>query len=120
MQNTKFSDKIAQAMNDFSFYVLGPIIKARGLNDNKVVDGIKVIDYDGFVDLTTEHLTVQSWLNFYLTRIREDSRMPLEVNGKSFETDEEGYLANLSDWQPDLAEAMAAADGAELEENHWK
>ena len=27
--------------------------------------------------------------------------MPLEVNGKSFETDEEGYLANLNDWQPE-------------------
>ena len=46
--------------------------------------------------------------------------MPLEVNGKSFETDEEGYLANLNDWQPDLAEAMASADGAELSENHWE
>lgn len=46
--------------------------------------------------------------------------MPLEVNGKSFETDEEGYLATLSDWQPELANAMAEADGAELEENHWE
>ena len=46
--------------------------------------------------------------------------MPLEINGKSFETDEEGYLANLSDWQPELAEAMATADGAELGENHWE
>ena len=46
--------------------------------------------------------------------------MPLEVNGKSFETDEEGYLANLSDWQPELADAMAVADGAELGENHWE
>ena len=40
--------------------------------------------------------------------------MALEVNGKSYETDEEGYLANLNDWQPELADAMAAADGAEL------
>lgn len=62
MQNTKFSDKIKQATSDFSFYVLGPDIKARGLSNSKVVDGIKVIDYDGFVDLTTEHTTVQSWL----------------------------------------------------------
>ena len=46
--------------------------------------------------------------------------MPLEVNGQSYETDEEGYLANLNDWQPDLAEAMAAADGAELSDNHWE
>ena len=62
MQNTKFSDAVKQAMNDLSFYVLGPDIKARGLNDSNVVDGIEVIDYDGFVDLTTEHKTVQSWL----------------------------------------------------------
>ncbi len=62
MKNTKHSDTVANAMSDISFYVLGPDIKARGLNDSNVIDGIKVIDYDGFVDLTTEHHTVQSWL----------------------------------------------------------
>ena len=62
MQNTKYSEKITRAMNDFSFYVLGPDIRARGLSDSNVVDGIKIIDYDGFVDLTTEHEMVQSWL----------------------------------------------------------
>ena len=62
MQNTKHSNAVTEAMADVSFYVLGPDIKARGLNDGNVIDGIKVIDYDGFVDLTTEHKTVQSWL----------------------------------------------------------
>lgn len=62
MQNTRFSEKITQAMNDFSFYVLGPDIKARGLGDDKVIDGIQVVDYNDFVDLTAEHDTVQSWL----------------------------------------------------------
>ncbi len=46
--------------------------------------------------------------------------MSLEVSGKSYETDEEGYLADLSQWQPELAEAMASADGAELGEFHWE
>jgi len=46
--------------------------------------------------------------------------MALEVNGQSFETDEEGYLANLNEWNPELAEAMAGVDGAELSENHWE
>lgn len=46
--------------------------------------------------------------------------MPLEVNGKSYETDEEGYLANLSEWMPELGDAMAKADGAELSNNHWE
>ena len=34
--------------------------------------------------------------------------MPLEVDGQSYETDEEGYLANLNDWKPELGE------------NHWE
>ena len=46
--------------------------------------------------------------------------MALEVNGKTYETDEEGYLANLSEWTPELATAMAAADGAELTDAHWE
>ena len=31
--------------------------------------------------------------------------MSIEVNGKVLETDEEGYLANLSDWEPGVAAA---------------
>ncbi len=46
--------------------------------------------------------------------------MPIEANGKSYETDEEGYLADLTQWNPDLATAMAKADGADLDENHWE
>lgn len=46
--------------------------------------------------------------------------MVLEINGRSYETDEEGYLTNLSDWKPELAEAMARADGTELGDNHWE
>jgi len=62
MQNTKFSEKVSQAMSGLSFYVLGPDIKARGLSEKKVIDGIKVVDYNDFVDLTAEHNAVQSWL----------------------------------------------------------
>lgn len=46
--------------------------------------------------------------------------MSLEVNGKTLDTDEEGYLANLSDWSHELAEAMARMDGCDLTENHWE
>ncbi|MDE0250220.1 MAG: sulfurtransferase complex subunit TusB [Gammaproteobacteria bacterium] len=62
MQNTKFSERIAQAMHDFSFYVMGPDVKARGLGEDKLINGIQVVDYNGFVDLATEHDAVQSWL----------------------------------------------------------
>ena len=45
--------------------------------------------------------------------------MPIEVNGKSLETDEEGYLANLNDWEPAVAEAMASAEDCQLTDEHW-
>ena len=44
----------------------------------------------------------------------------IETNGKSYETDEEGYLADLSQWDEHIAKAMAEADGAELTDNHWE
>ena len=46
--------------------------------------------------------------------------MALELNGNSYDTDEEGYLVNLSDWSDELANEMAKADGAELGDNHWE
>jgi len=46
--------------------------------------------------------------------------MAIEVNGKSYETDEEGYLSNLNDWNKDIAEVMAKEDGADLGDNHWE
>jgi tRNA 2-thiouridine synthesizing protein B len=62
IRGTKAADKITQAMTSFSFFVLGPDIRARGMNEEQVIDGIKVIDYGGFVDLVAEHDNVQSWL----------------------------------------------------------
>ena len=46
--------------------------------------------------------------------------MGIEVNGKVLETDEEGYLANLNEWEPAVAEAMAKEDDTELGEFHWE
>jgi len=45
-----------------SFYVLGPDIAARGLNNGSLADGIEVVDYGGFVDLVTKHEVAQAWL----------------------------------------------------------
>ncbi|ABI57004.1 TusE/DsrC/DsvC family sulfur relay protein [Alkalilimnicola ehrlichii MLHE-1] len=46
--------------------------------------------------------------------------MAIEVNGTTIETDEEGYLTNLEEWSPELAELMAQEDDLELTENHWE
>ena len=45
--------------------------------------------------------------------------MAIEVNGKSLETDEEGYLANINEWEPGVAEVMAKEDELELTDEHW-
>jgi len=62
LKNTSASDKVSKAMEGITFYVLGPDLAARGMTEDQVIDGIKVIDYDGFVDLTTEHDNFQAWL----------------------------------------------------------
>ena len=46
--------------------------------------------------------------------------MAFELNGKTYETDEEGYLANLSEWDSDVAAHMAKEDDCDLSENHWE
>ena len=46
--------------------------------------------------------------------------MSFEIDGKVYETDEEGYLANLSEWNKDVAAQMATDDDCDLDDNHWE
>ncbi len=43
-------------------YALGPDLKARGIGSDKLIDGIEVVGFDGFVNLAAENDKVQSWL----------------------------------------------------------
>jgi tRNA 2-thiouridine synthesizing protein E len=45
--------------------------------------------------------------------------MTYEVNGKVFETTENGYLVSPDDWTREVAEAIAAAEGVTLTPDHW-
>ena len=42
------------------------------------------------------------------------------MGGKILETDDDGYLENISDWSTTVAETMAANDSIELTEEHWE
>ena len=55
MDGTAVNGKLVDASNRLQFYVLGPDLTARGLSEENVMDCIEVVDYDGFVDLVTEH-----------------------------------------------------------------
>ena len=61
MKGTAVSEMVQQAMGDVTVYALEPDVKARGVAE-KMMDGIKLVDYAGFVDLATENDKVQSWL----------------------------------------------------------
>jgi len=43
-------------------FALGPDLAARSIGEDKVADGVKVVDYAGFVDLVEAKDKVQSWL----------------------------------------------------------
>ena len=54
--------KAAGLLNGLEVAVLGPDLAARGIAEDKLLDGVDVIDYGGFVDLVTASDNVQSWL----------------------------------------------------------
>jgi len=61
VSGTAVSTRVQEAMGKVSIYALKPDIEARGMQ-NRVMDGIRLVDYGGFVDLVTEHNAVQSWI----------------------------------------------------------
>ena len=46
--------------------------------------------------------------------------MGIEVNGITYETDEEGYLMNLSEWTEDIANAIAKTENVDMSTSHWE
>ena len=44
----------------------------------------------------------------------------IEVSGKSYETDEEGYLVNLNEWDMDVANYIAKTESIDMTEQHWE
>ena len=45
--------------------------------------------------------------------------MALEVDGKTIETTDNGYLVDANDWNEDVAKALAAGEGIEMTQKHW-
>ena len=46
--------------------------------------------------------------------------MGIEVNGTTFETDEEGYLVNLAEWNEDVGTYLAQTESVEMTDQHWE
>ena len=60
-RGTAAEGKLKAAMADIQVFALWPDLEARGMQDT-VIDGIKQVDYAGFVDLVAGNKNVQSWL----------------------------------------------------------
>jgi tRNA 2-thiouridine synthesizing protein B len=60
-KGTASAKRLEEAMKTVPVYALQPDLEARGMS-GRVLDGVKLVDYGGFVDLVAEHPTVQSWL----------------------------------------------------------
>ena len=60
-KGTAVEEKVSAASARYRICALGPDLKARGLGESELVDGIKLVDYGGFVDLVAEHDSVQAW-----------------------------------------------------------
>ena len=59
LAGSRDSEKIKNALADHPMYVIDADVEARGLK--KLINGIKVIGYDGFVELIEQNDMV-SWL----------------------------------------------------------
>ncbi len=54
--------KAAANLQGLTVAALGPDLKARGIGEDKLISGVKIVDYTGFVDLVANTDRVQSWL----------------------------------------------------------
>jgi tRNA 2-thiouridine synthesizing protein B len=62
IKGSRLESTVAQSAQNIKLYVLGPDLAARGLSQEKLISGISIVDYGGFVDLAAESSSVQSWL----------------------------------------------------------
>ena len=46
--------------------------------------------------------------------------MPYEMNGRSYESDEEGYLVDIGSWSEELAKLIAKYEEIDMTDEHWE
>ncbi len=58
----KASEVVQTCLEDRRVCVLGEDLQARGIEPDRIMSGVEMVDYAGFVRLAAEHPKVQSWL----------------------------------------------------------
>jgi tRNA 2-thiouridine synthesizing protein B len=62
LKGTVVEGRVREATSKHKVYALAPDLKARGMGEDRVIDGIALVDYAGFVDLVETTDKVQAWL----------------------------------------------------------
>jgi tRNA 2-thiouridine synthesizing protein B len=55
------AEKLQKAAASIKLYALAPDVQARGMAE-RMIDGVTLVDYTGFVELVAAHPVNQSWL----------------------------------------------------------
>jgi tRNA 2-thiouridine synthesizing protein B len=61
VKGTAVADKL-KAASGVKFYALGSDLKSRGIAEDKLLEGVEVVDYSEFVNLAAENDKVQAWV----------------------------------------------------------
>lgn len=59
--DTSWREQLKAACQTTKWFVLQPDLLARGMDGKQLIEGFTAVDYEGFVDLVTEHDRVHSW-----------------------------------------------------------
>lgn len=61
MEGTAIAGKVKAAAG-VKLYALGPDVAARGIPEDRLIAGVELVDYAGFVDLSVQHSKVVAWV----------------------------------------------------------
>ena len=61
LSGTTMESKIREAVTTRKIYALDADLKARGINEANLIDGIQIADYEKFVALAASSDKIQSW-----------------------------------------------------------
>ena len=62
LKGTQFESEVTEALKKCQVYVLDADLRTRGMREENLIAGVKLVDYSGFVDLAANNNTVQAWL----------------------------------------------------------
>jgi tRNA 2-thiouridine synthesizing protein B len=59
--NGQLSERLSGMLAEHRLYALSADLLMRGIDADRIVQGIEVIDYQGLVELAVAHPLIQSW-----------------------------------------------------------